>query len=84
MPEHIQRRLMFLKELLGPLEFGLPTRQWEAIAAEMDAIERDTAELVDHLRDWQSLYSTLRDWVEVGEPPTGPHPRPEDVRREAG
>jgi len=85
MPEHIQRRLSFLKELLGPLEFRLPTPQWEAIAAEMDALERDSAELVDRLNDWQSLYSTLRDWVESGDPPTGPHPRRvDDERREAG
>lgn len=84
MPEHIQRRLYFLKELLGPLEFRLPTPQWEAIAAELDALERDSSELVDRLRNWQSLYSTLCDWVESDEPPTGPHPRPIHDHREAG
>ena len=63
----------------------MPTRQWEAIAAEMDAIQRDSSELVERLQGWQALYSTLRDWVETGEPPTGSHPHSHtDSQREAG
>ncbi len=83
MADTIQRRLSFLKELLGPLEYRLPTPLWEAIAAEMDAIERDACELSTTLADWQSVYQTLRDMAEGGDSPSGGH-RLLDSQREAG
>jgi hypothetical protein len=83
MADHIQRRLSFLKELLGPLEYRLPTPLWEAIAAEMDAIERDACELSANLADWQGVYETLRAMAESSESPSGSH-RLLDSQREAG
>lgn len=60
---HFRRRLAFLEDCIARLEGGIPRPQFEAIMAELRALDRE-ADLVEHrLETWQTLYDTLRDMV---------------------
>ncbi|MDA3963778.1 MAG: hypothetical protein PF961_23565 [Planctomycetota bacterium] len=83
MNDHIQQRLKFLEELVGPTKAFLPKAHWEAICCEIDAISREVGEMHDKMADWQAMYQLLRDWADTDDPITTRRVR-SDSHREAG